>query len=73
MKPRNQDGIASRRAVAERLRRFFSDLTAQLAAGTAHLWERVEHRLPTSAEQNERPSEPAQPSQLRARDQEDKS
>ena len=64
MKPRNQDGIASRRAVAERLRTFFSDLTGQLAAGSAELWERVQRRLPISGQpnqQNERPSGEQQP------------
>ena len=80
MKLRNPDGIASRRAVAERLRRFFSDLTGQLAAGSAELWERVQRRLPTSAQQNETPPGPPQPqppqtqqSRLDPRDQRDKS
>jgi hypothetical protein len=45
MKPRDQGRIASRRAVAERLRRFFSELTAQLAAGSAGIWERAQRKL----------------------------
>lgn len=35
---------AQRRAVTERLRRFFAALTAQLAAGTAEIWSRVERQ-----------------------------
>jgi hypothetical protein len=31
--------------VADRLRRFFAEWTAQLAAGTAEIWARVERRL----------------------------
>ena len=46
MKGRNpQDTAALRRAVTERLQRFFADLTARLAAGTAEIWGRVERRL----------------------------
>jgi hypothetical protein len=33
------------RAVAERLRAFFGDLTTQLAAGTVELWRNVEQRV----------------------------
>lgn len=35
---------ASRRAVSERLRRFFDHLTTQLTAGTAEFWRAVERR-----------------------------
>jgi|tagenome__1003787_1003787.scaffolds.fasta_scaffold20630971_3 hypothetical protein len=33
------------RAVTERLRAFFGDLTTQLAAGTVEVWRNVEHRV----------------------------
>ena len=36
---------AQRRAVTERLRRFFAALTGQLAAGTAEMWTRVERQI----------------------------
>ncbi|MBV8834897.1 MAG: hypothetical protein JO000_00030 [Alphaproteobacteria bacterium] len=38
-------GPKLRRIVAQRLDRFFSAWLAQLGAGTAALWERVERRL----------------------------
>ena len=41
---------AVRRAVTERLRRFFAELTAQLAAGRAEIWARVERRLTQRAQ-----------------------
>ena len=44
MNARNQ-GTKLRRIVAQRLDGFFSAWLAQLGAGTAALWERVEHRL----------------------------
>ena len=50
MEPNKQSDAASRRAVTERLRRFFAELTAQLSAGTTEIWSRVErplaHHLP---------------------------
>ena len=48
---------ARRRAVSERLRRFFADLTAQLAAGTAEIWHKVEQRSaqPTTPEATSAP------------------
>ena len=46
MQGRNpQDAAALRRAVTERLQRFFADLTTRLAAGTAEIWRKVERRL----------------------------
>ncbi|MEJ0077491.1 MAG: hypothetical protein WDO17_19050 [Alphaproteobacteria bacterium] len=51
MNPRDQGPIASRRAVAERLRRFFAELTTQLAAGSADIWERVQRGLTDKATQ----------------------
>lgn len=45
---RNQDpkgAAARRRAASERLRKLFAELTAQLAAGTAEIWSKVEERL----------------------------
>ena len=46
MKGRNpQDAAALRRAVTERLQRFFANLTTRLAAGTAEIWRKVERRL----------------------------
>ena len=42
MEPNKQSDAASRRAVTERLRRFFAELTAQLSAGTTEIWSRVE-------------------------------
>jgi hypothetical protein len=41
---------AMRRAVTERLRRFFAELTAQLAAGRAEIWAKVERRLTQKAQ-----------------------
>jgi hypothetical protein len=37
--------VALRRTVARRLSGFFTDWLAQLAAGSATLWERVERQL----------------------------
>ncbi len=45
MNARNANNAASRRAVTERLRQFFSYLTTQLATGTAKIWAKVERRL----------------------------
>ena len=45
MVDRNPNDAALRKVVTERLRRFFADLTAQLEAGTAEIWSRVERRL----------------------------
>ena len=45
MTDRKQTRAAARRAVAERLRRFVAGLTAQLTAGTAEFWAKVEARL----------------------------
>lgn len=48
MKDRNrnpEDTAALRRAVSERLQRFFADLTTRLAAGTAGIWDKVERQL----------------------------
>jgi hypothetical protein len=45
MNPKDGNDAALRKAVAERLRRFFAHLTAQFAAGTADIWSRVERRL----------------------------
>lgn len=42
---RDDNGVALRRAVAERLQKFFADWTAQLAAGTAQIWDGVQRRL----------------------------
>ena len=40
-----KDAAALRRAVTERLQRFFADLTTRLAAGTGEIWRKVERRL----------------------------
>lgn len=40
---------AARRAVSELLRTFFAHLNAQLSAGTATIWAKVEARLPHKA------------------------
>ena len=45
MNAKNSKDAAQRRAVTERLRRFFADLTGQLGAGTAELWNKVERRI----------------------------
>ena len=45
MNTRNSKDAAQRRAVTERLRRFFADLTGQLGAGTAEIWNKVERRI----------------------------
>ena len=45
MDARNPKDAAQRRAVTERLRRFFADLTGQLGAGTAEIWSKVERRI----------------------------
>jgi hypothetical protein len=45
---RDDNGVALRRAVAERLRKFFTDWTAQLAAGTAQIWDGVQRRVSES-------------------------
>ena len=45
MNARNSKDAAQRRAVTERLRRFFADLTRQLGAGTAEIWSKVERRI----------------------------
>ena len=42
---RDDNGVALRRAAADRLRTFFADWTAQLAAGTAQIWDGVQRRL----------------------------
>jgi hypothetical protein len=44
MARKNPQDAASRRIVTERLRRFFTDLTAQVASGTAEIWNRAERR-----------------------------
>lgn len=45
MDAKNGRDAARRKVVAVRLRRFFAELTAQLAAGTAGIWSRVERGL----------------------------
>jgi hypothetical protein len=45
---RDDNGVALRRAVAERLRKFFADWTGQLAAGTTQIWDGVQRRLSES-------------------------
>ena len=45
MNARNSKDAAQRRAVTQRLRRFFADLTGQLGAGTAEIWNKVERRV----------------------------
>jgi len=45
MRPAETGKAAQRRAVSERLRRFFAALTAQLAAGTAEIWAKVERQM----------------------------
>ena len=42
---KDDNGVALRRAVADRLRAFFAGWTAQLAAGTAQIWDGVQRRL----------------------------
>ena len=44
MAPKNPEDVPSRRIVTERLRRFFADLTTQLTAGSAEIWNRAERR-----------------------------
>jgi len=55
---RDDNGVALRRAVAERLRKFFADWTAQLAAGSTQIWDGVQGRL--SEKRPEAPPEPVQ-------------
>jgi len=55
MDARNPKDAAQRRAVTERLRRFFADLTGQLGAGTGEIWNKVERRI----SQQPPPDEPA--------------
>lgn len=45
MADKDDQRAAARRAVTERLRRFIAELAAQLAAGTAEIWAKVEARL----------------------------
>jgi hypothetical protein len=60
MKPRDQHGIATRRAVAGRLRTFFAQLTTQFASGTSEMWDRVQRILSERATTGE-PPPPAPP------------
>ena len=45
MKAEDPKGIARRKVVTERLRRFSAELTTQPATGTAETWASVERRL----------------------------
>ena len=45
MNPSHPKDAGARRAVTKRLRLFFAELTAQLAAGSAEIWANVERRL----------------------------
>jgi hypothetical protein len=45
MSVKNPNGFALRQTVARRLRKFYAEWTAQLAAGTSELWRLVEYRL----------------------------
>ena len=54
---RDDNGVALRRVVAEHLRKFFVDWTAQLAVGTAQIWDGVQRRL------SENPPEAPPPAQ----------
>ena len=65
MNARNSSDAASRRAVAERLRRFFADLTTQLAAGPAEIWRTVERRRAEKSPDTERGRDVGPPSGFR--------
>ena len=54
MTDRDEQRAAARRAVSERLRRFIAELAAQLAAGTADIWHKVEARLAQKQAEGER-------------------
>ena len=62
MNTSGRKGPAARKAVTERLRRFFAERTAQLAAGTAEIWSRVERQIAKKSPQSEdaAPSPPKQ-------------
>ena len=45
MDRKDDNGVVSRKAVADRLRIFFAAWTAQLASGVAEIWGKVEQRL----------------------------
>jgi hypothetical protein len=45
MTVKDPNGFALRRKVARHLRKFYAEWTAQLAAGTAEIWNLVEYRL----------------------------
>jgi hypothetical protein len=62
MNEKDQKRLISRRIAAEYLRKLFAEWTAQLTAGTAEIWSKVEHRfaLKTEAE-GAIPQEPTLP------------
>lgn len=73
MKPKDPKDSAARRAVSKRLRRFFAELTAQLGAGSAEIWAKVERRLApkrneTGAADAPMQSQPEQQQQAKATD-----
>jgi hypothetical protein len=45
MTVKDPNGFALRRKVARRLRKFYTEWTAQLATGTSEIWNLVEYRL----------------------------
>ena len=45
MQAKDDKNVALRRAVANRLKRTFDAWTAELAAGTSSIWDRVQRRL----------------------------
>jgi hypothetical protein len=53
MNTSDRKGPAARKAVTERLRRFFAERTAQLAAGTAEIWSRVERQIAKKSPESE--------------------
>ncbi|HKS63559.1 MAG TPA: hypothetical protein VJT13_17805 [Xanthobacteraceae bacterium] len=57
-----RDPAAARTAVTRLLKRYYETLSTRLAAGTAEVWGRIEHRLAqTSTSDSERPRGMMQP------------
>ena len=50
MTVKDPNGFVLRRKVAGHLRKFYAEWTAQLAAGTAEIWNLVEYRLAIKSE-----------------------